>query len=255
LSSDRIKELAQRAMGIHDHNGNGKLEKDEWVGMREPGEIYDTNKDGIITLDEIAARLANRASGGSEGGGLTRGPGGPGGPGGPSFGDRGGDRGGFGGDRGSDRGFGDRGGDRGGSGDRGGFSSRDGGGDRGSSGDRGGFSFRDRGSDGGSRGSDRGSGYSSSRRSSSYGSSSTAPAAPKTSYRLNTPVDRLPQGLPNWFYDNDRNGDGQVSMSEYKRRSSDKDNAEEFLKIDANGDGIITSTECLTYEGSASSRR
>jgi len=39
---------------MNDRNGSGKLEKDEWGGLRDGGENTDTNKDNIITVDEPA---------------------------------------------------------------------------------------------------------------------------------------------------------------------------------------------------------
>src|SRR6185295_16939399 len=50
-SSDRYKEFAQRILSMNDRNGSGKLEKDEWSGLRDGGEGNDTNKDGVITVD------------------------------------------------------------------------------------------------------------------------------------------------------------------------------------------------------------
>jgi hypothetical protein len=259
-SNDRVKEMAQRALGMHDRNNNGKLEKDEWVGMREPGEVYDTNKDNIISLDEIAARLASRMGGSDRG---SDGPrvffGGPGGPGGPPGGF--GDRGGFGGPTG---GYGDRGGDRGSFGDRSSFGDRGGSGRDSRGGDsRGGDS---RGGDsraGDSRGSDsrgsesRGSDPRGSDPRSGYGSSSSGsssdPSAPKRSYRVATAAELLPKNLDSWFTRSDTDGDGQVSMSEYAAKW-DPDVAKKFQQLDANNDGFISATEALKSAPSTRSR-
>jgi Ca2+-binding EF-hand superfamily protein len=232
---DRTRMFADSMIRRSDRNGDGKLTRDEWSGVRDP-DAADANRDGVITTDEMIARLQSFSRGG--------------------FGDRGSsDR-----DRSSsdrDRSFSDR--DRGSS-DRG-SSDRErsfSGGPSGFSGGPGGFSggpsgYSSRGgSDFSSRSGygDRGS-YSSS---SGTGGANSAPV-PKKSYALTSPIDRLPQNLPSWYFDSDKDGDGQIAMSEYRRRSSEKENAEEFLKIDANGDGLITSQECLTYIGGGSSSR
>ncbi len=65
--------------------------------------------------------------------------------------------------------------------------------------------------------------------------------APK-SYRLASPGEKLPEGLPGWFKDKDSNGDGQVAMHEYSRRWSDS-TASKFVKLDKNDDGVITAGE------------
>lgn len=63
------------------------------------------------------------------------------------------------------------------------------------------------------------------------------------SYRFKPAKERLPDGLPS-FFSRDANGDGQISMSEYSRRWSDRTVAE-FRRYDLNGDGMITPKECL----------
>ena len=65
----------------------------------------------------------------------------------------------------------------------------------------------------------------------------------RTSFRM-TSTRGLPEGLPGWFEQLDRDGDGQVAMSEYAERWTDS-LVEEFLKWDANGDGVITPEEAL----------
>jgi hypothetical protein len=65
---------------------------------------------------------------------------------------------------------------------------------------------------------------------------------PRWSYRFKPALDRLPTGLPSWFKSRDKNGDGQVAMSEYSRSWSSRLVAE-FRRYDANGDGIITPKE------------
>jgi len=66
-----------------------------------------------------------------------------------------------------------------------------------------------------------------------YGSSASV-----TSRNFKKPS--LPSGLPSWFTDNDKDGDGQLSMNEWP-----SDRFEEFSKFDRNGDGIITIDEAM----------
>ncbi len=63
-------------------------------------------------------------------------------------------------------------------------------------------------------------------------------------YRYVSPKERLPEGLPSWFAQRDRNGDGQIAMAEYSTSWSD-DDAREFARQDLNGDGFLTPKECL----------
>ncbi|MEM6799540.1 MAG: hypothetical protein AAF589_08500 [Planctomycetota bacterium] len=65
-----------------------------------------------------------------------------------------------------------------------------------------------------------------------------------SSYRFLTAHERLPKGLPSWFVDRDKNGDGQVAMHEYSRTWSDS-RAAEFARYDANGDGLLTPDEMV----------
>lgn len=64
------------------------------------------------------------------------------------------------------------------------------------------------------------------------------------SYRFTTAMEMLPEGLPPWFAEHDTSGDGQVSMAEYSSYWDDR-KANEFVRLDLNGDGLITSRECL----------
>jgi hypothetical protein len=80
------------------------------------------------------------------------------------------------------------------------------------------------------------------------GSDNKTAAAPKRSFRITPPTERLPKGLPDWFLRGDADGDGQVSMSEYTSTWTEQ-LAAEFLKYDANGDGIITPAECQAASG------
>jgi hypothetical protein len=48
--------------------------------------------------------------------------------------------------------------------------------------------------------------------------------------------------LPGWFKSRDKNGDGQVLMSEYSRSWSSR-MVREFEGYDKNGDGVVTPKE------------
>lgn len=167
----RFRTFAESLIRQNDKNGNGMLEREEWATMRSEHQAADANKDGVITVEELAASLQAYSAGGGGGWG--------------SRGDRGGDR----------------GNSFGGGGDRGGWGSRASGGD-----------------------------------------SKTALA--KKSYRVSSPVERLPKGLPDFFLRNDTDSDGQISMAEYAATWNDQI-AAEFAKLDANGDGILTPDECV----------
>ncbi len=67
-------------------------------------------------------------------------------------------------------------------------------------------------------------------------------AKPPRSYRFRPAPERLPGDLPSFFKSRDRNGDGQVAMSEYSSSWS-KRTVEEFRRYDHNDDGIITAKE------------
>ncbi len=54
----RIRRYAESLLKRYDANKNGVLEKDEWKKMRGSPEKGDRNKDGVITLEELTARLS-----------------------------------------------------------------------------------------------------------------------------------------------------------------------------------------------------
>lgn len=64
------------------------------------------------------------------------------------------------------------------------------------------------------------------------------------SYRLASATEKLPEGLPSWFSQRDRDGDGQVAMHEWSR-SWNSSTVRDFTSKDSNGDGIITAAEAL----------
>ena len=82
-------------------------------------------------------------------------------------------------------------------------------------------------------------------------SGSTSPA--KT-IRFFRPDERLPKGLPDWFKARDADGDGQISMAEFRADWPPAKEAE-FLHLDLNHDGVITPDECLKVEKSSGSKK
>ena len=87
--------------------------------------------------------------------------------------------------------------------------------------------------------------------------SSRSPALPATAKaeppaqklsRFHTGIESRPQGLPQWFIDKDRNGDGQITMAQYATNWTPALVAE-FNKYDLNHDGIITAEEVLKVLG------
>jgi len=54
----RVRDYAAGLLKQYDTNKNGKLEKDEWKQMRGDPQATDRDGDGVITLDELTARLA-----------------------------------------------------------------------------------------------------------------------------------------------------------------------------------------------------
>ena len=61
----------------------------------------------------------------------------------------------------------------------------------------------------------------------------------KVSFRRKRSV---PEDVPSWWKDRDKNGDGQVSMFEYLRSRSNEE-VRQFEKLDANGDGLVVPDE------------
>lgn len=101
------------------------------------------------------------------------------------------------------------------------------------------------------RGSENRSGSDSPSGSSRSGSGSDESDQPG-SYRLLTPIERRPEGLPTWFDHKDTNRDGQVAMSEYESPGSWTTAAvAQFARYDLNNDGMITPQECLKVEKGA----
>ena len=150
---DKWRQTAKAIVERNDEDQSGALEKDEWDGMRISPEPADRNNDGVVTVEELAARLAD-----------------------------------------------------------------------------------DRNDREGSSGSGR------------LASSSGSESAERKSYRVRSPTERLPEGLPDWFLRYDTSGDGQVSMDEYAS-SWTESKAREFVALDLNNDGLITPREGLKAIG------
>lgn len=84
-----------------------------------------------------------------------------------------------------------------------------------------------------------------------------APPPQPKSYRFKTARERMEKDikdLPNWFLEKDRDGDGQISMSEFAALWTE-DLASQFTSFDANGDGVITLAECLKKARAKPSRK
>jgi Ca2+-binding EF-hand superfamily protein len=269
-----IEYVKERMLAERDINKNGVLERSEWSNGRwsTPPEEMDLNHDGILTMEELCTQVAKRfASEGSRRDGESRGesrfsggfPGGGFGPPGGGFGPPGG-------------GYGQPGGNFGSSG--GNFGS---GGDAASSMRRYAESLLrqyDRNRDGRLQREEwqemrpehhaadtNGDGLitvdeltahlQKTAANSSYASrSGDKSQGGKRSYRISTPAERLPKGMPDWFMRNDLDADGQISMAEYATTWDDQ-KAAEFLKIDVNGDGIITSDEAQPSDRQGGSRK
>lgn len=168
--AQRYKRYAEGFIRQYDRNRDGKLDRDEASRLRPEHQAADTNKDGVIVVDELAIKLQSYSAGTA-----------------------------------------------GASGSSSGSSGRDG---------------------------ERRYGYGS--RGSSSADNKTA-AEPRKSYRFVPATERLPKGLPDWFLRGDGNGDGQVSMAEYTTTWTEQ-LAAEFMKYDANADGIITPEECQAQD-------
>ncbi len=60
------------------------------------------------------------------------------------------------------------------------------------------------------------------------------------------PAAALPPGLPDWFMERDRNGDGQLTLDEFAPDGSPAQR-KLFAQYDQNGDGVITPDEVLHF--------
>lgn len=71
-------------------------------------------------------------------------------------------------------------------------------------------------------------------------SAATGPAYRKYFVRRS----RLPEGLPNWFFERDADGDGQLTLAEYAPHASAA-STREFSALDLNRDGLLTPAELM----------
>lgn len=58
----KVAEYAKGLLTQYDANKDGLLQKDEWSKMKSDHQAADTNKDGIITTEELAVKLASFGS-------------------------------------------------------------------------------------------------------------------------------------------------------------------------------------------------
>jgi Ca2+-binding EF-hand superfamily protein len=70
------------------------------------------------------------------------------------------------------------------------------------------------------------------------------PVARRRDTKFFVPAGRLPAGLPAWFYAQDKDGDGQITLAEFSNEVTASSLAE-FKKLDRDGDGVITTDEAL----------
>lgn len=73
----RLRGYAESLLRQYDENKNGRLERDEWGRMRGSWQDADRNRDGVLTLEEIADRLATYSSGAARSGTPGESAGGP----------------------------------------------------------------------------------------------------------------------------------------------------------------------------------
>jgi Ca2+-binding EF-hand superfamily protein len=98
---------------------------------------------------------------------------------------------------------------------------------------------------GGDRDRRRGDGRSSERRGEEEKSdSSNDKDDDRKSYRRKPPIERLPEGIPDWFARDDADGDGQIAMAEYSASWTDTVMSD-FNQFDLNRDGLITPREAV----------
>lgn len=227
---ERAARAAQFFLSRFDANGDGRLTRDEWENLPGDANSFDSNHDGVIDANELAQSIANRGFGGwgGRGGGEGAGRGGFG----FFFGMRGEGR-----DEAADRR------DRRGGGEQ----------ERRSEGQRSGT--------GGASGRffvpSNVSASGASNSASDASTTSAPPAASALAVRRLTPLERLQQSdigkkLPEWFFQQDKDQDGQIAMHEFASTWSDEV-VSNYFKFDKNQDGVITPEECVAaIEGGAS---
>lgn len=77
--------------------------------------------------------------------------------------------------------------------------------------------------------------------------------AERKSYRRRPPIERLPEGIPDWFPRDDADGDGQIAMNEFSASWTEGVLAE-YNQFDLNRDGLITPSECMAAKNNGAVR-
>jgi hypothetical protein len=210
-----MTDYAKGLVKQHDKNGNMMLDGDERSQLRGRAAAADANNDNVITVDELVAGLSGASSASSSSGGSSN----------ASSASSASSR-----DEDDEERQEDRGRARGGF-----FGSRRG--------------DRDRDSDrnGGGSNSNSGTGKRVYTGSVAVGKSAGEEQNQRRTYRFTPAAERLPTGLPSWFKSRDKNGDGQVFMSEYSRSWSSR-MVSEFRRYDTNDDGVVTAKEAAANE-------
>jgi Ca2+-binding EF-hand superfamily protein len=72
--NEKVRRYAKSLLKQYDVNKNGVLEKDEWSKMRGDPKAGDSNGDGVLTLDELTAKLSSygKSSGSSTSSGSSK---------------------------------------------------------------------------------------------------------------------------------------------------------------------------------------
>jgi hypothetical protein len=63
-------------------------------------------------------------------------------------------------------------------------------------------------------------------------------------FALSVRLGALPEGLPPWFQALDKDGDGQITLQEWRKSGRP---LAEFRRYDLNGDGMVTAEEVARY--------
>lgn len=246
-----LRNVDREILGEYDHNRNGVIDRDEWreVPWGDDPTQDDKNRDGRLSREELAGRIARRWGFGQKQPDGSTMAAQSGGEGRRERGDR---------DRG-DRG-GDRSGDRSGENDGDKIRSYANGLIRSYDKNQDGFLTPDEWSEAKTdvRAADRNhdnrvdANELASHLAQAERRGSGGDRGPRRSEAGGSPAsgvfdsahDRLPKGTPSWFIEKDVNVDGQVAMAEYSSSWTDSV-IQDFVKYDANDDGIITPLEAM----------
>ena len=75
----------------------------------------------------------------------------------------------------------------------------------------------------------------------------------RASYRARSPAELSSEGFPDWFTNDDTNGDGQIAMAEWATSWPDCELAN-YNQFDLNQDGVITPQECIKARQNGATR-